>query len=298
MEPSPLTRQPQPEVFQPKVVQLYESLFKGDDPEKSDGFWTEFFLLRPDRAALKWILDELSPADILQLDVQTRDLFRRAVTAVKSGRNGADVHALETLSVFFSCVLSKKYAHPSSDIISVLAGIDAVDAALTDFVATMDGIIRSGQSLDLRHKAVEVLLAFTAGAWQTTLLTYLIQRDLFPSLVKLIHESDSPDLILKPFTLLSLLANYNKFEFQNPYQLRLNDFVNEVTIQKIVRSVGHACQRLRAQYVEVQDDLPEGWTLSNTLSMFGLGAIAPGARPEKKKVAYDPETMKKMFTSL
>lgn len=28
MEPSPLTRQPQPEVFQPKIVQLYESLFK------------------------------------------------------------------------------------------------------------------------------------------------------------------------------------------------------------------------------------------------------------------------------
>lgn len=116
--------------------------------------------------------------------------------------------------------------------------------------------------------------------------------------MQLIHESDSPDLIFKPFTLLSLLANYNKFEFQNPYQLRLNDFVNEATIQKIVRSVGLACQRLRAQYVEVQDDLPEGWTLGNTLSMFGLGAIAPGRRPEKKKVVYDPETTKKMFTSL
>lgn len=39
-------------------------------------------------------------------------------------------------------------------------------------------------SVELRHKAVEVLLAFTAGAWQTTLLTYLIQRDLFPSIMK------------------------------------------------------------------------------------------------------------------
>src|SRR5690606_8071415 len=120
--------------------------------------------LRPDRLALKWILDELGPADILQLDGQTRDLFSRAVTAIKSGRNGADVHALEvrrflsakgpkaaltsgqTLSVFFSCVLSKKYAHPSSDVISILAGIDAIDPALIDFIATADGIIRSGQT--------------------------------------------------------------------------------------------------------------------------------------------------------
>jgi len=28
MEASPLTRQPPPEVFQPKIVQLYEQLFK------------------------------------------------------------------------------------------------------------------------------------------------------------------------------------------------------------------------------------------------------------------------------
>lgn len=35
-----------------------------------------------------------------------------------------------------------------------------------------------------RHKAVEVLLAMTAGAYQTTLLTYMIQRDLFPSVMK------------------------------------------------------------------------------------------------------------------
>lgn len=64
-----------------------------------------------------------------------------------------------------------------------------------------------------------------------------------------------------------------------------------------MRCVGLACQRLRAEYVEVQEDLPEGWTLGNTLSLFGLGAIA-GRRAEGKKVVYDPETMKRMFTSL
>ena len=106
-----------------------------------------------------------------------------------------------------------------------------------------------------------------------------------------------PRRIFPAFTLLGLLANYNKFEFQNPYQMRLNDFVNEGTIQKIIRCVGYACQGLRSQYVEVQEDLPEAWTLSNTLNMFGLGAIAPGPKPEKKPV-YDEETMKQKFTAL
>ena len=103
--------------------------------------------------------------------------------------------------------------------------------------------------------------------------------------------------MFEPFTLLGLLANYNKFEFQNPYQLRLNDFVNEETIQRIIRSVGDTCQKLRTQFVEIQDDIPEGWTLSSTLNMIGLGAIAPGAKPEKKPV-YDADTAKKMFAEL
>ncbi|PKS10903.1 hypothetical protein jhhlp_002661 [Lomentospora prolificans] len=300
MEPSPLTRQLPPEVFQPKVVQLYESLFKDDDDgEKSEGFWREFFLLRPERAALKRILDSLKPGELLQLESQTRALFSTAVAVAKGGRNGADVHSLDTLSVFLSCVLAKKYSHPSSDTIALLAGIDSVDAVLTEFVGTMDGIIRSGRKpFELRQKAVEVLLAFTSGAHQTTLLTYLIQRDLFPSVMKFVHDCESPQAIFQPFTLLGLLANYNKFEFQNPYQLRLSDFVNEGTIQQIIRSVGATCQKLRGQYVDVQDDLPEAWTLSSTLNMIGLGAIALGKKPEKKKVVYDAETMKKMFTEL
>jgi hypothetical protein len=97
--------------------------------------------------------------------------------------------------------------------------------------------------------------------------------------------------------LVGLLANYNKFEFQNPYQMRLNDFVNEGTIQQIIKSVGNACQALRAKYITVQDDLPEGWTLANTLNMFGLGVIAPGGKPPPKPV-YDAETAKKMFSEL
>jgi len=79
--------------------------------------------------------------------------------------------------------------------------------------------------------------------------------------------------------------------------MRLNDFVNEATIKKIIKSVGDTCQALRAEYVEVQDDLPEGWTLASTLSMIGLGAIAPGGKPPPKPV-YDAETAKKMFAEL
>lgn len=38
--------------------------------------------------------------------------------------------------------------------------------------------------MGLRQKAIEVALAVTSGAYQTSLLTYLIQRDMFPSVMK------------------------------------------------------------------------------------------------------------------
>lgn len=66
-----------------------------DEDERSEGFWREFFLLRPDRAALRRILDGLGPVDMLALEDHTRELFSRAVAAVKSGQGVADLHALD-----------------------------------------------------------------------------------------------------------------------------------------------------------------------------------------------------------
>ncbi|KAK0736546.1 hypothetical protein B0T21DRAFT_367166 [Apiosordaria backusii] len=345
MEPSPLTHQPRPEVFQPKIVQLYEALFKDDEdvsPEKPEGFWKEFFLLRPDRASLKRMLDEIPVGDLLHLSGQTRQLFTRAVHALRHPYGVGDLHALDTLSTFMTCVLGKRYTNPSSDIIEVLAGLDQIDSVFGDFVAALEGLIRNGRgpgleccphgvghvqdqrqqadgqppqqrqpreklnctyTADLQRRAVEAALAVASGAYQTSLLTYFIQRDLFPAIISCIQSQASLETsgyetrITRPFMLLGLLANYNKFEFQNPYQMRLNDFVNERAIKDIVKSVGKTCRKLRDQYIDVQEDLPEGWTLANTLNKIGLGAIAPGGKPPPKPV-YDADTAKKMFAEL
>ena len=99
-------------------------------------------------------------------------------------------------------MLAKKYMNPSSDIITVLAGLDHIDTVFTEFVGSLDWILRNGRSctclqtrnkkfarltlgaVDVRQKAVEVALAVTSGAYQTSLLTYFIQRDMFPAVMK------------------------------------------------------------------------------------------------------------------
>jgi hypothetical protein len=122
-------------------------------------------------------------------------------------------------------VLAKKYTNPSSDIIELLAGLDHVDAVFTDFVSALESLIRNGRSsaheccpngtghvgqeessrpggnragctytADLQQRAVEVALAVMSGAYQTSLLTYFIQRDLFPAIIN-VSQTELPRVV-------------------------------------------------------------------------------------------------------
>ncbi|KAK2748858.1 hypothetical protein FQN55_004000 [Onygenales sp. PD_40] len=297
MEASPLTQQSRPDTFQPKIVTLYEHLFLNPEfTDPSEGFWREFFLLPPDRLRLSQILDTITPDGVLQLHLQTQQLFARAIKEAASRDYPSNLHALETLTTFLGGVLTKKYTNPSSDIITVLAGLDEVDHVISDFVAALDGIIRNGANFDIRIKAIEAAISMTSGGYKTSLISYFMHRDIFPALMKFVHDTDTRIQIFEPFLLLGLLSNYNKFEFQNPYQVRLDDFVNEATIQKIIEGAGATCTALRNGYVAVQDDLPEGWNLSSTLAFFGLGIFAPGRRASTQPLT--PEETKARFAAL
>lgn len=66
------------------------------------------------------------------MKIKDRDIFSNLVS--------------QTLTVFLTSILSKKYTNPSSDVITVLAGLDEVDHVISDFVAVLDRTIRNGSS--------------------------------------------------------------------------------------------------------------------------------------------------------
>lgn len=84
---SPLTRQEAPNVFEPKVVGLYKRLFRVglscvrqkqlsnsqqevEDDDKPEGFWAELFLLKPDAARLRQILEDTDAEYLIHLQVR------------------------------------------------------------------------------------------------------------------------------------------------------------------------------------------------------------------------------------
>jgi hypothetical protein len=73
---SPLTQQLRPDTFEPKIVQLYLHLFNVlanddslEDPTPSEGFWREFFLLKPDKQRLFDILEPMTASELLHIHV-------------------------------------------------------------------------------------------------------------------------------------------------------------------------------------------------------------------------------------
>ena len=109
---------------------------------------------------------------------------------------------------------------------------------------------------------------------------------------KSFYHLEEPSQGIEALALLSLLANYNKFEFANPYRHRLEDFVSEDAITRVNQCVGSAFDLCRDAYLAVQDDQVEGW---NPLSYIGLGAF--GSAPTRAPILTEEE-MKKAFASL
>jgi hypothetical protein len=99
---SPLTQQLRPDSFEPKIVQLYIHLFNAlpnddsiEDPVPDEGFWREFFLLKPDKQRLNDILDPFTASELVHCHVQTQAFFQRAISEAGSGQAPRDEHALE-----------------------------------------------------------------------------------------------------------------------------------------------------------------------------------------------------------
>jgi hypothetical protein len=69
-----------------------------EDYDFSDGFWEEFFLLRPDGPGLKHLLGSMNPDDLLHTQAHSQQLFLRAIVRVKQATAPSDEVALEVRS--------------------------------------------------------------------------------------------------------------------------------------------------------------------------------------------------------
>ncbi|KAK9449276.1 uncharacterized protein V1518DRAFT_415561 [Limtongia smithiae] len=255
--------------LQPKIVSLYHRLFRdGAKPPSSDGFWVEFFILRAHTSALCVILSSLSTEDMLHLQPVIQTVFSKAIFFLSDQSPETVANALDTLHILVREVLAKQMT--SSDVISLLVGLDKVDKEFQTFVLALESIMRHGETPELRISALRTTLSTVCSAYRTSLVNYFIHRDLFPVLVQLIDDPDTESGTFEAFVLLGLLSNYDRLAAYNPYQTRLADFADESIMQKVVLAIGRACNAATAEYVAIVDDSSDQFGIEKLVALAGF----------------------------
>jgi hypothetical protein len=59
-----------------------------------------------------------------------------------------------------------------------------IDKRVSELVNGLEAIIRQSSNLNFRSKAITTATSMVAGAYQTSLVSYFMHRDLFPALTK------------------------------------------------------------------------------------------------------------------
>lgn len=108
-----------------KVVQIYESFFKGEDLAKNNpSFWDEFFLLKPKVIQLETEIQKIPPDQLGIVKENINTLFIQCIETLGHEHNIRVVYAMQTLCALVHAVYKKTTAESGFDVIGLLVGFE------------------------------------------------------------------------------------------------------------------------------------------------------------------------------
>lgn len=218
---------------------------------KDDDYWTQFFVLKCNKQALLHTFEEQTPEKLLGAKQVTNELFVKATEQLETGHFTTIENTLVILSIFFTSIFKKKFVSYSSDIISVAAGLENIDKVFSQFLDAINKIISDGSAhLSTRVSAIRTTTIIAGGAQQSSLASCFLYRDIFGAIMEFINSPACKLYIGDAFSLLGVLACYDKLEGTNPYQTRLADFVDVNSMTEIAVASGHAWEICLNQYTQ------------------------------------------------
>lgn len=94
--------------FKEKIVQIYETLFKGEAlPSPNAQFWDEFFLLKPKTAYIDNEIQKMSQEQLFLAKTNINLLVTNCIEALTDSNNIRVVYALQTLCAIIHSIFRK-----------------------------------------------------------------------------------------------------------------------------------------------------------------------------------------------
>ncbi|GAA5985263.1 hypothetical protein JCM5350_005568 [Sporobolomyces pararoseus] len=258
----------------------------GQDPIK---YYREFFCLKPNNVVQREAVARLTRDELLGSHKSNVSLlFMTAVELLQIADGDSLIRSniLRTLSVLVRDVLERDYENPSQNIVSILVGEPKnVESTFTDLVAALDSMIRDTESdPGLRHAALQFTLLLVSTLSTSNLASYFLRRDLFSGLVSFIIDEKTKKYAFDASLLIGLLAGYREVRddtgdeqeqekgevTKNPYSVRIEDFIEEATMTRIIDLITTVLLRSRDAYLSIQDDSPPSVVSSVASFVYNL----------------------------
>lgn len=119
-------------VLKEKIVEIYESLFRGDQIAIGNvNFWDEFFLLKPKMAALEGEIGKLQADQLAGMRENLNVLFHECVAHLSHNHQIRVVYALQTLVGVIKAVYKKCVQLSGFDLVNFLIGFDRAEQELS-----------------------------------------------------------------------------------------------------------------------------------------------------------------------
>ncbi|KAF9979346.1 hypothetical protein BGZ73_000040 [Actinomortierella ambigua] len=243
-----------------KFVEIYDQFLRGEDPslgKDPEKFWDELFLIKVNTAYLSTSLCHMNEDQLLAIKDEINSIFLHAVQTMRDQLPQRRLHAIQTLTIVLSEIFMKKFHNWSFDVIHLLTGLPHADLVFKTLVQGICTNLDSENSAVLRAAALRLACALACGndnVNKNSLNQYFMQKDIFPVVIQFIVDCDPPSLAFEAMSLLGILASYNKYETQNPYQASLASLDDPVILHKMVQVIIDSCNIMRRKYMDIFDD--------------------------------------------
>lgn len=265
--------------FKEKFVSIYESFFKGEDfTVKPSNFWEELFLLKLNS---NFIINEFKSLstndDLIKLKKNINFLYNKAIEFLKFETNPFRLHnVIHTLYLFtYSISVTTKIKLNSIETLEFLVGIDNAECKFETIFYSIYGILTSDETAySIKTIALKYLLALATQVENLNdnlfIEHFMFNNSIFEAIIQLISNSSTRAILGRDaLLLLTILLQYQKYDSENPYIVKLSILDDEMALTGLAQVMSSSLaeyNRLYGQYNQEQEG-------QSTWSVFRVGTL-------------------------
>eukprot|EP00095_Tigriopus_kingsejongensis_P007666 maker-scaffold156_size297567-snap-gene-0.24 protein:Tk07666 transcript:maker-scaffold156_size297567-snap-gene-0.24-mRNA-1 annotation:"hypothetical protein L798_14922" len=310
--PSVLPNSLRKTAFKEKILQMYELLWRAEDPKLGQpAFWDEFFLLRPKTHQLEADVAKLSAEQLVTARPNLNGLFRECVLNLAHEHHIRVIYGLQTLCGLVRAVMKRWSGWASGpppastgglDLIQLLMGLDVAEARMQKLIAHVNDFLKGDEPASLKDLCLKLLTILASGmdnVSQNTLLEYIMVNSVYESLIHLLYRSESRVLHGHAAVfLLTMLIQYRKYEFSNPYSVKLSILDQEMPLHGYANVITNSLMTYTQSYeASVADQSSSGW-LSSITSIVGNMFVSDEGSPRIEQMRARNSVLLALYESV